>query len=314
VDLGGTNVRVGAITPEGELLRWRLAAIQAAHGPGIGVQKISDLIDGIVDEISSPIAGVGIGSTGPLDRQRGCIQNPYTLPGWENVDILSPISERFGAPVALENDADAAALGESWVGAGRGLSSLYMVTIGTGVGTGLILNGEIYRGVAGAHPEAGHIIIDPAGPEWYCGAHGCWESLVSGPAIVQFARSAPEILSSVLFDDCQGNLDQLDAVMVFRGARRDDLLCSRLVNQTANYIALGLVNIIMLYLPDVIVLTGGVLKSFDLLEDQIRSVVRRHDVIVPAHRVNIQLSNLGQQAGMFGAARAAQLLVLESKR
>lgn len=310
VDLGGTNLRVGAITAEGELLDWQMAAIEARRGPEAGVQKISDSIESLISNISKPITGIGIGSTGPVDRQRGSIQNPYTLPGWEDVDIVSPIADRFGVQVALENDADAAALGESWAGAGRGLARLFMVTIGTGVGTGIILNGEIYRGVTAAHPEAGHIIIDPAGPQCYCGAHGCWESLVSGPAIAQFARVAPELPSSELYEDCLGNPDRIDAAMVFAGARRGDPLCETLVDQTARYIALGLVTIIMLYLPDCIVLTGGVLKSFDLLEDRIRSIVNRHDVIVPANRVGVQLSSLGQQAGMYGAACAAQMLTM----
>ena len=309
VDLGGTNVRVGVITPEGELLGFQDTLIEARQGPERGVQKISDLISAVSTEFNLPILGIGIGSTGPLDRERGCIQNPYTLPGWEDVNIISPIADRFGVPVALENDADAAALGESWAGAGRGLQRLAMITIGTGVGSGFVFDGEIYRGVNGFHPEGGHIIIDPTGPECYCGAHGCWESLVSGPAIARFAREAPMLRDSLLYQACEEQPDRINAAMIFNIARTGDLLACQLVEQTANYIALGLVSVIMLYLPECILLTGGVMRSLDLIDTQIREIIARHDVIVPAHLVQVYLSELGQQAGIFGAARAAQLLL-----
>ena len=311
IDLGGTNVRAGAVTWDGQLLNWQDTPIEAARGPEAGLQTITQLVDEVITQANQPIVALGIGSTGPLDRQRGCIQNPYTLPGWEDVDIVSPLKERFGVPVPLENDADAAALGESWVGAGRDVPRMTMVTIGTGVGTALILNGEIYRGLGNEHPEGGHIIIDPSGPECYCGAHGCWESLVAGPAIAQFARSVDSLRSSILYAECQGDLEKIDATMVFNAARRGDALCVRLVEQTATYIALGLVSMMMLTLPDCIVLTGGVLRSYDLLEERIRSIIARHDKIIPATKVKIKPAMLGQKAGVFGAARAAQLLLLE---
>ena len=312
IDLGGTNVRAGAVTQDGQLLHWQERPIEATRGPEVGLKTIQQLTDEVATLAGQPIAALGIGSTGPLDRQRGCIQNPYTLPGWEDVDIVTPLQERFGVPVALENDADAAALGEAWAGSGQGVKRMFMVTIGTGVGTSLILNGEIYRGLGGEHPEGGHIIIDPSGPECYCGARGCWESLISGPAIAQFARNAQELRSSALYNECQGDLEKIDAAMVFDVARRGDDLCTQLIKKTAEYIALGLVSIMMLNLPDCIVFTGGILHSFDLLESRIQAVIVQHDVIIPAKKVDIQLALLGQQAGMIGAARAAQLLLLDT--
>ncbi|MFZ5820772.1 MAG: ROK family protein [Chloroflexota bacterium] len=313
VDLGGTNVRAGAVSSDGQLLHWQETSIEASLGPESGLRKIAQLVAQVLAQTGQPILALGVGSTGPLDRERGCIQNPYTLPGWEDVNIVSRLQEKFGAPVALENDADAAALGESWVGAGRGVPRMSMVTIGTGVGTALILDGEIYRGLGGEHPEGGHIILDPSGPECYCGARGCWESLVAGPAIAQFARGADGLQSSALYDDCRGDLERIDAANVFRVARTGDAFCLRVVERTAEYMGLGLVSLMMLTLPDCIVLTGGVLRSYDLLEARIRAVVARHDVIIPAARVKIQLAILGQQAGMFGAARAAWLLYSKAK-
>ena len=127
------------------------------------------------------------------DRQnslRGLILNPGTLPGWVDVPIADYLAERFQAPACLENDADAAALGEYWMGAGRGVSRLYAVTVGTGIGTACILDGGVYRGQNGFHPEGGHQIVDPTGPECYCGGKGCWESWASGTAIADAARRA----------------------------------------------------------------------------------------------------------------------------
>ncbi len=313
IDLGGTNVRAGAVTSDGQLLYWQEAPIEARRGPEHGLDTIVRLVEEVLQQVNLPAAALGIGSTGPLDRQRGCIQNPYTLPGWEDVDIVSPLREKFGLPIALENDADAAALGEAWAGAGHGMRRVAMVTIGTGVGTGLILNGEIYRGLEGAHPEGGHILIDPNGPACYCGAHGCWESLVAGPAIAQFARQSQELSSSALYAACQGEPEKIEAGLVFQIARQGDRLCLQLVERTAAYIGLGLTSLMMLNLPDCIVLTGGVLRSYDLMEKGIRAVIDRHNVIIPASKVRLRLAALGQQAGMIGAARAAQILSLETK-
>lgn len=308
IDLGGTNVRAAAITPEGEFLTWQETPIEAARGPKAGLQTVSALLDHVIAATGQPAAAIGIGAPGPLDRDRGSIQNPYTLPGWENVDIVNPLQTRYHVPVALENDADAAALGEAWTGAGKTLRSMTMVTFGTGVGTGTILNGQILRGLGGEHPEGGHIILDPSGPPCYCGAHGCWESLASGTAIARIARQSKEVHSSSLMAACGGDLEKLDAGMIFSAARQGDAFSMQMVNQTAEYIGLGFVTVMMLILPEGIIFTGGVMRSFDLMENRIREVIARHDIVIPAGKVQLLPAALGQKAGVFGAARAGQLL------
>ena len=309
IDIGGTNVRVGAVTAQGELLNWKDAKIEAARGPDFGLKVIVDLVQAVITEAGLSVTALGIGSTGPLDRERGCIQNPYTLPGWEDVDIVTPLRERFGVPVALENYADAAALGEAWIGAGRGFNSVVMFTIGTGVGFALIKDGEIHRGINGEHPEGGHILIDPDGPECYCGANGCLESLVAGPALADFARKAAKENPGSYLSRFPGAPENLEARDIFEGARKGDVICMQLVDQTAVYIARGLISILMLILPEAIVLTGGVLRSFDLMEKTIRSELNKVDIIIPASGVHLQMSKTGQHAGLLGAARAAQLLL-----
>lgn len=307
IDLGGTNVRAGAFTSAGALIDAKDTPIEAARGPQAGLETIYGLVADVVNTIPDPILAIGIGSAGPLDRERGCIQNPFTLPGWEDVDIVSPLVEKYGVPVALENDADAAALGEAWIGAGVGAERLVMITVGTGVGFAFILNGRLYRGMAGEHPEGGHVLVDPAGPACYCGAHGCLESLVSGTAMAAYARQVWQQQAGYLTERAADEPEKIDAAMVFAGARAGDALCQQIVDRTARYLGLGLASIIMLALPDRIVLTGGVIRSFDLLEPGIREVMRQHSLMIPADKVEIQLAALGQNAGMVGAARAAQM-------
>jgi glucokinase len=311
IDLGGTNVRVGAVTLNGELLACQDAPIEARQGPQAGVEKIAGLITRVAGQVGGQLQAIGIGSTGPVDRVLGAIQNPYTLPTWENVDIVARMRERFRVPVTIENDADAAALGESWMGAGRGLPRLIMVTVGTGVGTAFILNGGIYRGIGGAHCEGGHMLLDPAGPECYCGAKGCWESLASGTAIGAYAREQAAGHATLMTELGGGDPQRIDAAIVAAAARRGDPLASRVIERAADHIGLGLVNLIVLFLPDCIVLTGGVMRSFDLMEARIRTVIARHNVIVPASQVELRLAQLGQQAGMVGAARAAMQFLEE---
>jgi glucokinase len=290
----------------------RQAKIEASKGPEFGLEKIRNLVTDVINDSTVPVRAIGIGSTGPLDRDKGAIQNPYTLPGWEDVSIVDYLQEHFRLPTALENDADAAALGEAWMGAGRDAGCIFMVTVGTGVGTAMIQENRIYRGVNGAHPEGGHILIDPSGPECYCGARGCLESLVSGPAIAELARkTAAGMCDGYLQQVCNGDLKSLSAAQVFDGARAGDETCRELVKTVSNWLGLGLVSIMMLNLPEVIILGGGVMRSYDLMEPYILQVIQKHDIIIPTSKVRLSLAGLGQQAGIFGAARAAFLHLSE---
>lgn len=307
IDLGGTNVRAGVVMPGGELIVVRDAPIRASEGAPAGLARISALIEQVSKEAGIRPAGIGIGSTGPLDRERGAIQNPYTLPTWEDVDIASPLRRHFGAQVVLENDADAAALGEAWAGAGRGLSRLLMVTVGTGIGTGFILDGRIYRGAGGVHPEGGHIPVDPSGPLCYCGAKGCWESLASGTAIGDLARERALKTTTHLMQKAGDDPRKIDAALVAAAAREGDELARWFIERAAGHLALGLVSLLHLYLPDCVVLTGGVMRSFDLFEPRLKETIQRHSVMSPLDRIPLVLSALGQEAGVMGAARAAML-------
>lgn len=302
VDLGGTIVRAGAFDAHGKMLAVRETPIEAARGPDLGLRKMQGLIEQVRAESGAEkLSGIGIGSTGPVDPVRGLINNPFTLPTWDNVPVVAWMQDAFNVPVTLENDADVAALGEFWQGAGQTADRLYTVTVGTGVGTALILEGKIYRGLDGAHPEGGHMVLDPAGPLCYCKMHGCWESLCAGPAIEKQAREA-DLRGSRLLDLASGNPENIEARMVFDAAQDGDAAALSIVDTFTKYFTQGLLNVCILFVPDVIVLSGGVMRSAGMFLPQAEKALQDYTEMVPAHRVQILPAKLGYYAGLYGAA------------
>jgi len=308
VDLGATNVRAGLVTQDGEAVDVRSSRLGTDRREDTGASATIDLVETLLKEIGWPeILGIGVGATGPVDPFKGTIRSPYSSPAWQFVPYTELVSEHFKLPCVLENDADAAALAEYWQGAGKGARRLLAVTVGTGIGTALILDGQIYRGIDGAHPEAGHHIIDPAGPQCYCGAQGCWESLASGDALTDHARKIasqdPEFLQEL-------NLSSPDIVTgaaVANAAEKGSLKALEIMQREAGYLALGLLNLISAYVPEVVVLSGGVIESYELLRSDVEETMRKHNLMVPADKVTIVPAKLGYYSGVIGAAYALLL-------
>jgi glucokinase len=302
VDLGGTIVRAGAFDAQGNMLSMRDIPIEAARGPESGLRKIQRLIEQVrAESEADSLVGIGIGSTGPLDPIRGRIHNPFTLPTWDDVPIVEWMQKAFHVPVTLENDADVAALGEYWKGAGQSIKKLFAVTVGTGVGTALIEEGKIYRGMDGFHPEAGHMILDPNGPLCYCGAHGCWESFCAGPSIVRDILSR-DLFHSRLLQMSGGNREKIDARMVADAARAGDTVAREAMEKAERYFGLAIVNVIINFMPEMIVLSGGLMKSSDLFLPAMQAAIEAHSVMLPAKQVRILPAQLGYHAGLYGAA------------
>jgi len=293
VDIGGTKIAVGAVDERGHLLARREAPTQAEQGFDAGVHRIVEMIRAVAAESGQAVQGVGVGCTGPVDPQSGRIGQVDFLPGWEGAPIAAAIEAQLRVPVVLENDADAAALGEWRWGSGRGQARTFLyVTISTGIGVGFIIDGHIYRGVDGAHPEIGHHVIDPTGPLCACGARGCWESLASGTAMARwFHENAPSHYS-------HKNLDAR-AICV-----RDDDHARAAIQRTARYLGLGLANLITLFIPEVIALGGGLMRSRQLFWPTIQQIIDSHSGYVPRHRVALTPARLGDDAGVIGAAWA----------
>jgi glucokinase len=247
------------------------------------------------NQAGEKVSGIGIGSTGPVYPLTGAIGDVNFFPNWNGENPVQDLERAFRVGVAIENDADAAALGEASWGAGRNKSRLIYVTVGTGIGVGLIFDGKVYRGIDYSHPEIGHHLIDPSGPPCYCGFHGCWESLATGPAMETW-------MAASVSADYPHRAD-LSAKRICELARVGDTLAIKAVEREARYLSLGLANLVTLYVPDSIVLGGSVMKSADLFLGTIRNTIAASCHFVPHERAEIALASLGEDANLIGAAR-----------
>jgi len=294
VDIGGTKIAVGVVDHQGQVLTRAQTPTDATQYSN-GLEAIVKMLRQAEADSGQKIGGIGIGATGPVDPIRGEFGDVDFLPGWRGKNLVKDLAQRFGVQVAMENDGDAAALAEAGWGAGRDRSRLIYVTIGTGIGGGIILDGKLYRGVDGAHPEIGHHVLDPSGPECSCGFRGCWESLAAGPAMVTWIeRHAPP-----------GYLHRqgITAKRICELAQQGDELAEQAVEHESYYLGLGLANLINLFTPDAIVLSGSVMKSAGLFMDGIREVIRQGCRFVPAEKTELTLASLGEDTNLIGAAR-----------
>jgi glucokinase len=291
VDIGGTKIAAGAVTEGGTILGRLECPAVPAEGFRAAMRRPAEMLRA-VNAQAGGYAGIGVACPGPLDPFAGIVGDVGTLPGWQGGNIVAELSGEFGVPVVVENDADAAALAEASWGAAKGSSRFIYVTISTGIGAGIILSGELYRGVGGAHPEIGHQVLDASGRLCYCHARGCWECLASGPAMAAWVREQ------------NPDAGELTAAQICELSRGGDKLARRAVERESYYIGLGLANLITVFAPDAIALGGGVMKSADLFLDRIREVIRDICTQVPAAKTRITLASLGPDAGLAGAARA----------
>jgi glucokinase len=291
VDIGGTKIAAGVVDANGGVLARRECPTDPDKGLAEGLQRITDMLRQSTEQVGGRLCGIGIGCTGPVSPMTGAIGNVEFLPGWEGANLVAMLSEAMGLPVAIENDADAAALGEWAWGAGRGTRTFLLVTVGTGIGVGVILDGKLYRGVGEAHPEIGHHVIDPDGPLCFCGAHGCWESMACGPAMEVWAQD----------HHAQGL--RLTARELCSLSEQGDPHAQEAVQRTARYLGLGLANLVTLFTPEIIALSGGLLQSHHLFMPTIRETVRTNCGLVPHQYVQIVPAALGAEAGLAGAAQ-----------
>lgn len=294
IDIGGTKIAVGMLDEQGHLLARFECPTESQRGFRDGLARIKTMLDQASNAVGAKAMGIGIGCTGPVNPFTGHIEKAALLPGWEEADLAGELSRIFKIPVAMENDADAVALAEAAWGSGQNKSSLICVSVGTGIGGGIVLGGKLYRGVGEIHPELGHQIIDASGPLCYCGVRGCWEVLAAGPAMVQWFKEKAE-------PDDPG-LSELSAKHIFEMAQAGHDLARSVVEREAHYLTLGLVNLITLFAPEVIVLAGGVMKSASLLDD-IEAEMRRSLLLVPVEKTELRASSLGPDAGLAGAAQ-----------
>lgn len=294
VDIGGTKIAVGVVDDSGKVLS-RMEAPTDPNRYSDAIELIAHMLRKTAQRAGTELSGIGIGSTGPVDPLRGEFGDVDFLPGWRGKGPVKDLAQVFNVRVALENDGDAAALAEAGWGAGRNRSRLIYVTIGTGIGGGIVIDGNLYRGADGAHPEMGHHVVDPAGPECTCGFRGCWESLAAGPAMAAWVeRNAPADYS---------HRPGITAKRICELARAGDPTAIQAVEHEAFYLGLGLANLINLFTPDAIVLSGSVMKSAELFLGKIKALIRSGCRFVPAEKTELMLASLGDDTNLIGAAR-----------
>ena len=289
VDIGGTKIAVGAVDATGAVHARRTIATDVEAGFDAGLARLTRVLDETLAEArvdAAALSGIGLGCPGPFDETSGRIENFYTLPGWEGSDIVNPLAARFDTPVRLINDADAALLGEALAGAARGARVALMLTIGTGVGGAALIEGAILRGAAREHPEIGHLIVDPAGPECYCGSRGCLEALAAGPAL---ARAGAEF-------------GYADAEAVFAAAEAGVEPAQAIIVRSADAMETAVWSLVHTLLPEVILIGGGIgERHFALYREAAERAIARA-VLAPAGSIRVVKAALGNDAGMVGAA------------
>lgn len=295
VDIGGTKIAVGMVDENGRVVAKRESPTDGDRGYTHGLARMASMLREAAKEARVEISGIGIGSTGWVYPSTGEFGDVDFLPTWKGCNPVNDLARKFGVHVALENDGDAAALGEAAWGAGKGKARLIYITVGTGIGGGMILDGRLYRGVDQSHPEVGHHVIDASGPPCSCGFRGCWEVLATGPAMVEWLKSkAP---AGAAYPEA------LTAKDIFQLAKGDDSLARQTVDREVYYLGLGLANLINLFVPDVIVMGGSVMKGAAPLLDDIRKVISQGCRFVPYEKTEIALASLGEDANLIGAAR-----------
>ncbi|MCL6625891.1 ROK family protein [Alicyclobacillus shizuokensis] len=290
VDLGGTKILTGVLDEQGTLHHTLEVPTMATDGPDAVIHRIRGTVDQMLHRVGhANVIGIGIGAPGPLNPHTGTVLGPPNLPGWDHIPLRDKLHEVYGLPVYLENDANAAAIAEHRFGAGQGSRQMVYITVSTGIGGGVVVDGQVRQGAAGGFAEIGHMIVDPAGARCHCGNRGCLEAVASGTAI---ARMASEAFRR-----------DLTAEQVAELAARGDKKARQVLDTAFSYLGIGLVNIVNLYDPDLIVIGGGVARIGPPLFDALHEAVLHNyfrqsygmDVpIVPAH--------LGTKAGVIGAA------------
>ncbi|MDI6800196.1 MAG: ROK family protein [Actinomycetota bacterium] len=328
VDIGGTKTAIGLIDtvrtfPGGR--RGVLCELVEPTpkfndlGPAAAAKSISDFIKKLIAKINQvgeiaieQVKGIGIGVAGTIDFDGGIIVFSPNLP-FRNFPLKEAIAETHGLPILIDNDANAAAWGEKVFGAGRGSSEIICVTLGTGVGGGLILNGEMYRGSLGCAAEVGHMIIDRNGPMCACGNYGCFEALAAGPAISKRARAAlTDKPNSPILKFASGELEKVNAEHLALAAAAGDALAIQILTEIGEIVGTALTNLTNIFNPEVIVVGGGVADTGELILRVAEGVVKERAIKPSSEMVKILKAHLGNRAGFMGAGALIEKELKES--
>ena len=308
IDIGGTKLATVVADKTGHILNKVRKPTLSEKGPEYALGLLFDMVREVVDLAGlerKSISAIGVSCGGPLDTKTGIVYSPPNLPGWDALPLKAKLESEFQVPVTIENDANASALAEFRFGGGRGYNAVLYMTMSTGIGGGIVINGQVYHGANDSAGEVGHQILLPNGPRCGCGKRGCLEALCSGPAIARRAQTAirkqlkDEKASTAILTLAGGRIEDVKSEHVLAAARTDDTLALKLVEETAYYMGWGIANLVNILNPDIVLLGTIAVAAGDLLLDPIRETVSKFAMTRPAEAVKIAPAELGEALGDF---------------
>jgi glucokinase len=303
VDLGGTTIKIGIVSERGEITKKLSIESKAGDGPDAVIGQIKIGINEILGKSNKKIHSIGIGAPGVVSIKKGTVENPPNFPGWDKVNLGRLIEKEFKKKVYVENDANAAAIGELMFGAGKKYDSFVMVTLGTGVGGGIIINRKIYRGEFGAAGEVGHITIDHNGPLCKCGSRGCVEAYIGNHYLVARVREElPAHRDSKIWQLINNDLDKLSPRIMDSASEAGDEYAKSIVNQMGHYLGCALASVSNLLDISTFIIGGGVSGFGKPLFDSIRETASSRVLTPLRERIEVHAAKLKNDAGIKGAS------------
>lgn len=306
IDVGGTNVKIALVDENGKIIYSNSVPTYAKMGYEYTVNNIKQAIKDLMKETntdSTTIEGIGFDFPGQVDYKTGIVKLAPNIPGWVNVPIAQMIEDEFHIPTRIDNDVRCAALGEMKYGAGQGCENFICITVGTGIGSGLVINGKLVRGASNAAGEIGHIKLQMNnGPICGCGDTGCLEAFASGPAITAMALDYIRGGKSAKFRELAGIDNEITPYIVAKAAEQGDPVAKRIFEKIGEYIGIGLTSVTNLLNPERVIIGGGVAEAGELLINPIRRIIKERAMVIAGNAVEIVPAQLGNSAGVIGAS------------
>ena len=308
IDVGGTNVKIALVNDKGNILYSNSVPTRAEMGYEYTVNNIKQAIRDLITETGvTNIEGIGFDFPGQIDYKNGIVRLAPNIPGWVNIPIAKIIEDEFKIPTRIDNDVHCAALGELKFGAGQDCENFICMTVGTGIGSGIVINGKLVRGASNAAGELGHIKLQMhEGPLCGCGDYGCLEAFASGPSIVAMAEEYISGGKSTKFREMASG-GEITPYIVAEAAKLGDPVAKRIFTKVGEYIGFGLASVVNLLNPEKIIIGGGVADAGDILIEPIKETIKKRAMVVAGSAVEIVPAKLANTAGVIGAS-----LVIES--
>ncbi len=318
IDLGGTNIKSAIVSEEKKIIVKTSVPTPTQEGPKAIMDAMANVVHDLMNKEgikTQDILAVGIGAPGPMNWQTGVVYSPPNLPGWHNVPLADEMQKRLNVPCYVENDANAACFGEYWLGAGQGCDCIAVLTLGTGVGGGIVVFKKLLRGIDGTAGELGHLKVQRDGRLCGCGSRGCLEAYASVTGMVKTAIEKIENgEKTILTEMCNNNLQAITGKMIYQAVEKGDKLAQEVFQETAVWLGLGIASIVNMLNPERVILCGGMISAGDILFNPVRETVMKNAFEVPAKRCEILPAGLGEDSGVFGCAGCAMTRYYEEQK